>query len=304
MLTEFLPYLTNTKFLFPLNQYIAIFLYNTSLSQSDPVQWNKLFKHHDNIEIIYDDYLDKFWISQYSSPLIIVDTVIVLEPKELSTVPSPIEGLEKLSTSVKYPEIARLAGFEGKVILIANIDTLGNPVKIEVKLSDAEIFNNAVTETIKGTKFIPAYKNGKSIEAKIAIAFSFVLKQKKNIQIDTIIVDKSVCLGNCPSYTITLCKNGEVIYDGRYYVDKLGKWKSTLSKNEFEGITSLIFAIDFFNKNEIYSTNASDFPWVTITVISNQLIKKVKTDFYVPLWELARLVDCLTEVLDWEEIEE
>jgi len=283
---------------------LIIFLYNTSLSQSDSIQWNKLIKQHKNVEIIYDDYIDKFWTSLSSSPQIFVDTIIALEPNELNTLPSPIEGIEKFVASINFPEIAKRAGLEGNVVINTTIDIIGNPKDVEVKLSDAEIFSYSVIEAVKKTKFIPAIQNGKPIEAQIAIAFSFVLYRKKNVQIDTIIVDKSACLGTCPSYIITLSKNGEVTYDGRYYVDKIGKWKSTFHKSEFEGLTSIIFATNFLGMKETYSTNATDFPWVTITVVTEELTKKVKTDYYLPIWEIAKLVDYITEDLNWEKVKE
>ena len=282
---------------------LVTILSNTTFSQSDSIQWNKLFKHHNNVETVYDDYVDKFWVTQYMTPIVFVDSITTFEPKSLEALPYPINGAKKLSDSINYPVMQLLPNQDINIGLTALIDTIGNPKNIEVKYGRVNIYSEAVTEVLKKTKFIPAFKNGKSIESRIGIAVSFVVKQKKNIQIDTIIVDKSACYGPCPSYKITLCKTGDVFYDGHYYVDKLGKWKSTFNKNEFEGLTSLIFAINFFNMKEKYSTNVTDMSWITITVISKQTTKMVRTDFYLPLWEFAKLVDCLTKDLDWEEID-
>ena len=54
-----------------------------------------------------------------------------------------------------------------------------------------------------------------------------------------------------------------------------------------------MFAIRFFNLPPRLATEATDFPWVTITVTTEKETKSVSTDYYLPLWEIAALVDIL-----------
>jgi hypothetical protein len=56
--------------------------------------------------------------------------------------------------------------------------------------------------------------------------------------------------------------------------------------------------------NGTYSTYVTDLPWVTITVVTDKLTKKVSTDYYLPIWEIAKLVDCITEDLNWKRVRE
>lgn len=210
-----------------MNKIIKIFssliclmlLSSASFSQSNDFQWNKLIKQHNDIEIINDYYVDKF----SAVPLIFIDSIAIIEPIKTDTKNLANGKIKEIFQKIKYPEIAKRAGLEGSVVLSAIIDTAGNIKNIEVELSDAEMFNKSAIDALKSTKFIPIIENSRPIEVRIGIAFSFVMKKKKNFQIDTIIVHVSPCFGKCPSYTIILNKNGEVTYDGQYYVDKIGK---------------------------------------------------------------------------------
>lgn len=283
---------------------LVIILYSTSFSQQDSVQWDKLIKKHKNVEVIYDKYIDKFWTYVSTSPQIFLDTIAVLQPKVVDVLPSPIEGTEKFIDSIVYPEIAKRAAIEGTVVLSASIDTTGNLKNIKIRLSDPGLFQYQIVDLLNKTKFIPAIQNGKPVEVQIAIAFSFVLYKKKNVQIDTVIFYKSSCDGQCPAYEITLNRNGEVIYEGRYYVDKIGKWKSKLKSHEFEGLISLLFAVDFFGMKEEYKADVEGFSWIAIRVKTPETTKEVSTNYYLPLWEVGKLADYLTKDLKWEKIEE
>ena len=283
---------------------ICLIASETFYSQSDSLKWIHLFKHRDLMEIVQDDYIDPFWTNLSTSPVIYVDTVVIIFPSKVDNTPHFTLGLRTFIDSIKYPPIALRAGIEGKVLLNVTIDKAGFQTDVNVKWSSHVIFNQPAISSIEKLKFDPATTNGQPVDCEILIPFSFDLHRKRNAYIDQIIVDKGSCLGTCPSYTITLNADGTALYEGHQYAQKKGKWKASIEKNQFIGLSSLLFAIRFFNLPPRLATEATDFPWVTITVSTEKETKSVSTDYYLPLWEIAALVDYFMERVEWETVGE
>lgn len=75
-----------------------------------------------------------------------------------------------------YPQLAQLAGIEGKVFLKILVNENGDPEKIEVLKSDNESLNEASIEAVKKTKFSPAIANNKPIKTWVVVPLVFKLK--------------------------------------------------------------------------------------------------------------------------------
>ncbi|MDR3610345.1 MAG: energy transducer TonB [Ignavibacteriaceae bacterium] len=282
---------------------VSLYFFNPTFCQSNEIQWDKLNKQHNRIRIVDDEYIQNLWTDYV--PLIFIDTIIVIDSTNTSGYPTFIEGLEQFTKSIKYSEIGKRAEVEGNVVVTATIDTLGYTKNLEVKLGDSlGPLKWTALKALNDTKFTPAIKNGKPVEVQIAIAFSFVLKRRENTPIDTIIVSQSGgCLTlPCSVYTISLSKNGDVTYEGRYTAERLGVWKSKIKNYEFEGIASLLYAVNFFNMKELFNNEISDQQWFSITAVTKERSKSVATDYYRPIREIILLVDHLTEKLKWEQI--
>jgi len=147
-----------------------------SLYASIPIKSSTLPK--DTAIIVYDEFVDNCYHSlrETCTPLIIVDSIDIVEPKIIDRVPYLIQGISALIDSIKYPELALRAGLEGHLLLIATIDTQGIPRNIKIKRSDAPIFENVCISTLSKSKFQPAELTGHLVESKIAISILFKLK--------------------------------------------------------------------------------------------------------------------------------
>ena len=93
--------------------------------------------------------------------------------------PQPIGGFAAIQRNLKYPEIARLAGVEGRVYVEAMIDERGNVVAISVTKS---LGNNGCDEAamaaVKSVKWIPAKQRGKLVKVKYGITVVFKLRKR------------------------------------------------------------------------------------------------------------------------------
>lgn len=81
--------------------------------------------------------------------------------------------------SPAYPQLAQLAGIEGKVFLKILVDENGNAEKIEVLKSDSETLDGAAIDAVKKTKFSPAIADNKPIKTWIVIPLLFKLTADK-----------------------------------------------------------------------------------------------------------------------------
>ena len=89
--------------------------------------------------------------------------------------PQPIGGLQGIQQKIKYPEIAKRAGVEGKVFVRAFVDEEGNVVNAEVIKGIGAGCDEAALEAILKTKFTPGKQRGKPIKVQVTVPVLFKL---------------------------------------------------------------------------------------------------------------------------------
>jgi len=90
--------------------------------------------------------------------------------------PEPIGGLAAIQSKVKYTEIAKRIGLEGKVIIEAVIDETGNVIDAIVLRGLSGGLNESALLAVKETKFSPGMQRGKPVRVKLKIPIKFVLR--------------------------------------------------------------------------------------------------------------------------------
>jgi len=80
----------------------------------------------------------------------------------------------------EYPEIARKAGVEGKVVLKIVVDELGNVISAEIVIEEpVGIFGQAAIEAVMQYKFKPAKQRDKAIKVQMGHTIIFTLQNTK-----------------------------------------------------------------------------------------------------------------------------
>lgn len=94
-----------------------------------------------------------------------------------TNMPAPIGGLAAIYKEISYPEIAKRAGIEGKVYLIAFINKNGNvdDVKVIKKLGGG--CDEAAIAAVKKSKFEPGTSEGKPVNVKLSLQIQFKLNK-------------------------------------------------------------------------------------------------------------------------------
>jgi len=91
--------------------------------------------------------------------------------------PKIIGGLKALQERVRYPEIAKMAGIEGQVIIEVLVNEEGVPVETKVlKSLGKNGCDEAAVDAIMQIKFTPAKQKGKPVPFRISIPVMFKLK--------------------------------------------------------------------------------------------------------------------------------
>jgi protein TonB len=101
------------------------------------------------------------------------------EPDEIFIVvermPELIGGLEALQRSIVYPEIARLAGIEGRVTVQFVIDERGNVNNPVVVRGIGAGCDEAAIEAVKKARFTPGMQRGRPVKVSYTLPVTFRL---------------------------------------------------------------------------------------------------------------------------------
>ncbi|MBI5662659.1 MULTISPECIES: energy transducer TonB [Ignavibacterium] len=90
--------------------------------------------------------------------------------------PEPVDGLPAVIKKIQYPPIARQAGLEGKVFVMAYVDEKGNVDDVKVIKGIGGGCEEEVIKVLKTTKFKPGMNNGQPVKVKTSLSFAFKLK--------------------------------------------------------------------------------------------------------------------------------
>jgi TonB family protein len=77
-----------------------------------------------------------------------------------------------------YPEVAKKAGIQGKVVVKMWVNSQGLPRDVKILNSSDEIFNKPVLEAAWGWRFKAAQIKGKPVDVWIVVPFKFALAEK------------------------------------------------------------------------------------------------------------------------------
>ncbi len=91
--------------------------------------------------------------------------------------PTPIGGFRAIQKHLKYPEIARRAGIEARVVIGVLIDEEGNPVKTQVLLpaGGSMGFEKAACTALESVKWNPARQRDRPVKVWVSVPVNFRL---------------------------------------------------------------------------------------------------------------------------------
>jgi len=107
----------------------------------------------------------------------------VVEKKEppkyfiaVEEMPEPIGGITAIQEKITYPEIAKRAGVEGKVYILAFVDETGTVTKAQVIKGIGAGCDEEALNAVLQTKFKPGKQRGVPVKVQVSIPIIFKLQ--------------------------------------------------------------------------------------------------------------------------------
>jgi len=118
-------------------------------------------------------------------------------------------------------------------------------------------------------------------------------------------LERGMCFGTCPVYTVTLFENGSVFFHGERFVKETGNLTDTVNGSGFADILQACNESGFFQMNDEYvNLDMTDMPSAIITVQNGSGIKRVEhyhgdTKAPANLTVLEDLIDETVQITRW-----
>lgn len=89
--------------------------------------------------------------------------------------PEPVGGMAAIHNNVIYPEIARRAGVQGRVYVLAFVNDKGEVTKTEVLRGIGAGCDEAAMAAVRKARFVPGRQRGKPVNVRVSIPIRFQL---------------------------------------------------------------------------------------------------------------------------------
>jgi len=90
--------------------------------------------------------------------------------------PTPIGGLAGIQKRIQYSQIAIRAGIEGRIYVLAFVNTEGIVTKATITKGLGAGLDESALEAVKATRFNPGKQRGKPVNVQVSIPISFSLR--------------------------------------------------------------------------------------------------------------------------------
>ncbi len=110
--------------------------------------------------------------------------------------------------------------------------------------------------------------------AALTLAYLFYLREAAVPQGVIITLERTMCFGTCPDYRLQIYGSGEVVYEGRGFVQVEGIRRARISERKVRDLVLEFEEIGFFQLDDRYAVAATDLPSI---IVSINLEGRVKT---------------------------
>lgn len=187
--------------------------------------------------------------------------------------------------SIRTPKAAADAFFLGSVGVTIVVDTKGNVVQAGAK-GDRNEFASQAESIARRWKFIPFERNGRPVVAKIHTSVQINppeqrrdyrqpfadVKDRHSLRIR---LERTACLGTCPSYSVEITGDGKVTYRGERFVAIQGGHHATLDQRAIDDLIAHFRDADFFSLLDNYAAAITDNPNYTVSIAYDGRTKTV-----------------------------
>ncbi|HWA88399.1 MAG TPA: DUF6438 domain-containing protein [Rhizomicrobium sp.] len=110
-------------------------------------------------------------------------------------------------------------------------------------------------------------------------------------------LERDVCLGACPSYTVEIAGDGSVVYRGRACVAEKGERRATISAAAVKDLVAKFRSVDYFTLRDEYRAGVTDNPTYTTAITFDGKRKQV-VDYVGASAGMPHKVTALEDAID------
>ncbi|MGI0028702.1 MAG: DUF6438 domain-containing protein [Nitrososphaera sp.] len=114
-----------------------------------------------------------------------------------------------------------------------------------------------------------------------------------------ITMERTICFGACPAYSLIIYDNGTLIYEGFAFVAVTGTRTAQIPQDKFEQIVEKFYEINYFSLEDRYEEPVSDLPSTTTSITVAGVTKSVYRYGFGPE-ELVQLENFIDELVGTE----
>lgn len=88
-------------------------------------------------------------------------------------------------------------------------------------------------------------------------------------------LQRTVCYGFCPAYTVTISGDGQVRYEGASFVNAVGERTATIPREDVTRLVARFDEIGFDRLDDAYRAQVTDLPTYRVSITRNGRTKMV-----------------------------
>lgn len=88
-------------------------------------------------------------------------------------------------------------------------------------------------------------------------------------------LERGVCFGFCPAYTVTISGDGQVRYNGARFVNVVGERSAAIPREDVARLVARFDEIGFDRLNDAYRANVTDLPTYRVSITRNGRTKTI-----------------------------
>ena len=138
------------------------------------------------------------------------------------------------------------------------------------ELTSACVYGTAIVLIIT-LIFTPNFRGQEAVETPAS-----PIPSTYNVTNVTIGMERNMCMGTCPVYSLEIFGNGTVIYYGDRFVNVTGKQISNISEDKVKELIGEFYKIHYFSLNDTYDkVIKTDQPTVITSININGTFKSI-----------------------------
>ena len=119
-------------------------------------------------------------------------------------------------------------------------------------------------------------------------------------------IQRTACFGRCPIYTLTVYDDGSAELFAERWLEQEGKFTATVDQSKFQNLLEKAEAINFFELEDVYNSEAvTDLPSTITTLRRDDELKQIVNRYQGPqeLSDFEKFFDELYLKSDWKKKE-